>query len=195
MPFGDECLLQRVVRIVSAVVDHVVVATAEDLDLPRLPDAVRRVDEEGDGPLAGMACGLEALSTVCRSALVVACDMPLLRTEFLRAICASLGKHQAAMPLIDGKLYPLAGIYRMDTAVVVRRCLAEGHHRLPALLEQLEVVRLPRWLLSPFDPELESLTNVNTPEDYRYALSLAAGDRLTPEDGRIGTGLISATLC
>jgi molybdopterin-guanine dinucleotide biosynthesis protein A len=193
LPFGDEYLLERVVRIVSAVADHVVVAAAGDLDLPPLPDAVGRVDEKGDGPLAAMACGLEALSTECRSALVVACDMPLLRTEFLQAICAALGKHQAAMPLIEGKLHPLAGIYRMDTAEVARRCLAEGHHRLPDLLEQLEVVRLPRSLLCPFDPDLESLTNVNTPEDYRYALTLAASDHTPRQVERIGMGLISTS--
>jgi molybdopterin-guanine dinucleotide biosynthesis protein A len=195
LPFGDEYLLERVVRIVSAVADQVVVAAAGDLDLPPLPEAVIRVDEEGDGSLAGMACGLEALSMKCRSALVVACDMPLLRIEFLQAICGALGEHQAAMPLVDGKLHPLVGIYRTDTAAVARLCLAEGHHRLTDFLEQLEVVRLPRSLLCPFDPDLESLTNVNTPEDYRNALSMAANDR-TPQQGeRIRNGLISTTPC
>lgn len=195
LPFGDECLLQRVVRIVSSVADHVVVAAAEDIDLPPLPTAVVRVDEVGNGSVAGMACGLESLPSECPSALVVACDMPLLRVDFLWAICAALGKHQAAIPHVDRILHPFAGIYRTDTAAVARQCLDKGRHRVTDLLEQLEIVRLPRNLLCPFDPDLESLTNVNTPEDYRRALSLVMDERISLECSDIESGLISPVPC
>lgn len=175
LPFGDELLLQRVVRIVSAVVDRVVVAAASDLELPPLPDDILRVDDrqETDSPLEGIASGLEALPPNCHTALVVACDLPLLQVDLLRAVFAAQHGHQAAMPFVDGKLHPLVAAYDIGIAPVVRACLAKGRRSLGDLLLVLDVVRLPRSVLCSFDPNLTSLMNVNTPEDYQRALRVA----------------------
>ena len=56
LPFGDEFMLQRVVRIVSGVVAPVVVVAAPDQDVPPLPEDViiARDAERGRGPLQGL---------------------------------------------------------------------------------------------------------------------------------------------
>ena len=60
LPFGDEVLLQRVVRILQTVFDPIVVVAAPDQELPVLPDSVvvARDDREYLGPLNGLAVGL-----------------------------------------------------------------------------------------------------------------------------------------
>ena len=63
LPFGDETMLQRVVRILREVVEPVVVVAAPNQDVPALPAGVEIVHDEveGKGPLAGLAAGLAAL--------------------------------------------------------------------------------------------------------------------------------------
>jgi molybdopterin-guanine dinucleotide biosynthesis protein A len=53
LPFGDEVMLQRIVRIVRAVVDPVVVVAAPGQDVPELPDVQVIRDQ---GPLMPRSC-------------------------------------------------------------------------------------------------------------------------------------------
>ncbi len=65
LPFGDETMLGRVVRIVGEVVSPVVVVAAAGQELPALPreTLVARDEIEAQGPLAGLAAGLAASAT------------------------------------------------------------------------------------------------------------------------------------
>jgi molybdopterin-guanine dinucleotide biosynthesis protein A len=172
LPFGDEVLLQRVVRILGEVVTPVVVVAAPDQELPPLPANVRVVRDEleGLGPLAGIAGGLEALTGVTDAAYVSACDAPLLRPEFVREIVASLGSHELAIPR-DGKFHhPLAAVYRTSLAPRVRGLLAAGRMRPLFLVEESDAVEIDVETLRGVDPALDSLRNVNTPDEYAAVL-------------------------
>jgi molybdopterin-guanine dinucleotide biosynthesis protein A len=172
LPFGDEVLLQRVVRILGEVVAPVVVVAAPGQELPVLPAGVRIVrDEQGGlGPLAGIAGGLEALTGVAEAAYVSACDAPLLRREFIREVVTALGSHDLAIPR-DGKFHhPLAAVYRTSLAPRVRALLAVGRMRPLFLVQESDAVEIDVETLRGVDPELDSLRNLNTPEEYAAAL-------------------------
>src|SRR5436309_3861988 len=63
LPFGPELMLQRVVRLLSAVVQPIVVVAAPNQELPPLPGNVllARDEREARGPLEGLFAGLSAL--------------------------------------------------------------------------------------------------------------------------------------
>src|SRR5205809_6187475 len=86
LPFGDEVMLQRVVRILGGVVGPVVVVAAPDQELPALPDSVLivRDEEKGRGPLQGLAAGLTALEGRADAAYLSSCDVPFLRPAFVQ---------------------------------------------------------------------------------------------------------------
>src|SRR5690242_617824 len=86
LPFGDELMLPRVVRIVSEVVSPVVVVAARGQVVPELPREVQMVRDEYEacGPLAGLAVGLAALAGRCAAAYLTSCDVPLLTPQFVR---------------------------------------------------------------------------------------------------------------
>src|SRR6476660_3315417 len=88
LPFGDEVLLQRVVRILSEVVSPIVVVAAKEQELPTLPAdiLVARDEQEAFGPLAGLAAGMAALRGKVAAAYASSCDVPLLKPEFVRHI-------------------------------------------------------------------------------------------------------------
>ena len=79
LPFGDETMLQRVVRLLGTVVSPIVVVAARDQSLPRLPDAalVTRDEREAKGPLEGIRAGLSALPDSTDAAYITISPMHL----------------------------------------------------------------------------------------------------------------------
>jgi molybdenum cofactor guanylyltransferase len=176
LPFGDEFLLQRVVRILSEVVNPIIVVAAPGQDLPRLPESIRIVRDESEflGPLNGLAEGLAALDGLAEVAYLSSCDVPFLRPAFVRRIVESLGDSSICMPEVGGYKHPLAAAYRINVLPRVRQLLAENRLR-PAFLAELVPTRIMREVdLADVDPDLSSLRNVNTPEEYEAALHDAA---------------------
>ena len=174
LPFGDEVLLQRVCRILSEVVSPIVVVAAEDQELPDLPEDVSIVRDEYDslGPLAGIATGLDALHNRVDAAFVTSCDAPLLRSAFVRRLIELVGDHDVAVPT-DGQYdHVLSAVYRTTLADHARQLLRDDRRRPLFLLEDANSLRIHVDELRDVDPNLHSLRNVNTPEDYDDVLKL-----------------------
>jgi molybdopterin-guanine dinucleotide biosynthesis protein A len=174
LPFGDELLLQRVCRILAEVVSPIVVVAAVDQELPPLTDSIRIVRDEFDslGPLAGIATGLAALKSECHAAFVTSCDVPLLKPEFVRAIIEKLGSHDVAVPN-DGEYdHVLAAAYRTNLGLTARELLTAGQRRPLKLIEASDSLRIPVDDLRKADPNLDSLRNANTQDEYEAILKL-----------------------
>jgi len=180
LPFGPERMLQRVARILSGVVSPIIVVAAEDQELPDLPADVRVArDERPDlGPLAGLAAGLRTLQGQVDAVYASSCDVPLLSPEFVRAIVASLGDFDIAIPRDGRRYHPLSAVYRMRVEPVVRALIAERQLRLQSLIHRVRTREIDLNDLRRVDPELLSLYNANTPDEYSAAL-LKAG--LSPD--------------
>ncbi|MBN9118251.1 MAG: NTP transferase domain-containing protein, partial [Planctomycetes bacterium] len=105
LPFGDELMLPRVVRIVREAVGPVVVVAAPGQDVPPLPPDVRivRDEVEGRGPLGGLAAGLAALEGTADTVYLSSCDVPLLKPEFVRCVVGAL---EAPPPSLPGTARP-----------------------------------------------------------------------------------------
>lgn len=173
LPFGGETMLERVVRIVGSVVSPVVVVAAADQELPALPEGtLLATDEEpGLGPLAGLAAGLGRLrADGVRAAYVSSCDVPLLRPAFVAHLVSLLGSQDLVVPR-DGRFHhPLAAVYRTSLEDRVRTLLAADRRRPFFLIEESDARIVDVEDLRGVDPELDSLRNLNTPEDYEAAL-------------------------
>ena len=175
LPFGQELMLQRVVRILSEVVQPIIVVAGESQSLPELPPAVLIVrDRRPDrGPLEGIRRGMEALPSGVEAAYVTACDTALLRADFVRRVVDLLGDHDAAAPWIDGVYYPLAAVLRRHLLPAINDLLGFEGNGPRRLLESIAARRIEADELSDVDPGLEALFNLNEPADYRHALQRA----------------------
>src|SRR4051794_8864517 len=178
LPFGDELMLPRVVRLLGEVVSDVVVVAAPGQDVPPLPDAVAvvRDPERGRGPLQGLAAGLAALRGV-EAAYASSCDVPFLAPAFVRRMIDLLGDHAIAVPDVGGYRHPLAAVYRVGVLGVVERLLSEGRLRTADLFSEVPTRFVAEAELSGADPGLRTLRNVNTPQEYEAALREARGER------------------
>jgi molybdenum cofactor guanylyltransferase len=172
LPFGDEIMLPRVVRLLSQVVQPIVVVAAPDQDVPPLPQDVllTRDEEKGRGPLQGLSAGLQALSGKVEAAYLSGCDVPLLRPVFVRRMLELLGNHSICVPHVDGFHHPLAAVYRVGILDQVNQLLGENRLRPVFLFETVSTRLIRADELLDVDPTLQSLRNLNTPEDYELAL-------------------------
>jgi molybdenum cofactor guanylyltransferase len=172
LPFGNETMLQRVTRLLSGIFDTVVAVAAKDQELPELRATVLVArDERSDlGPLEGIRAGLDALPRDTIAAYVTGCDVPLLADAFVRQICLALAAFDVAVP-VDGEFHhPLAAAYRTSALPKIRSLLAADQRRPFFLFERVHTHRIPVDDLRGVDPELDSLANLNSPQDYARAL-------------------------
>jgi molybdopterin-guanine dinucleotide biosynthesis protein A len=173
LPFGAETMLQRVVRLLGTVVSPIVVVAAREQSLPPLPDAVRIARDERDarGPLEGIRAGLSALPETIDAAYITSCDVPLLVPAFVERMSALMGDHDIAVMEVDGFPHPLSAIYRRDMLSHVESLLAADRLRPVFLFDAVRTRRVRPEEMTVVDPELRTLRNLNTPEEYRAALA------------------------
>lgn len=175
LPFGNETMLQRVVRILSEVVSPVVVVAAPGQPLPQLPPEVliARDDLENPGPLGGIAAGMQAAVEQADAAYCTSCDVPLLQPAFIRQIIGQLSEADLVMPQEGRFHHPLAAVYRLKLETEIRSLLAAGQMRPVFLLDRCRSRVIPVEDLRQSDPELDSLRNTNTPAEYADTLRRA----------------------
>jgi molybdopterin-guanine dinucleotide biosynthesis protein A len=175
LPFGPECMLTRMVRILSSVLSPVVVVAAAEQPVPALPpEVLLAYDAQAErGPLMGLATGLALLEGQVDAVFLSGCDTPLLKPEFISAMLAELGEHAMLVPQDDSRVYPLASVYRMQCLPHVQALLAADCLRMTSIFERLPTRFIATAALREVDANLHSLLNVNTPADYDLALRLA----------------------
>jgi len=172
--FGSETMLQRVVRLLGEVVTPIVVVAAGDQELPALPSGVivTRDEREGRGPLEGLRAGLKALPEHVDNAYVTSCDVPLLVPGFVRQILDLASGYDVAVMEIDGFTHPLSAVYRRSTLAHIEDLLAKDRLRPVFLFEAVRTKRVRPAEITA-DPNLRTLRNLNTREDYERALAEA----------------------
>jgi molybdenum cofactor guanylyltransferase len=133
-------------------------APYSDFGVPQLQDAPADV-----GPIGGLrALLLRAQADESELSLALACDLPFLDDGLISTLLLPCSG-AARVPLVEGRLQPLAAAYAPGTTLAaVDRALSLGKHALMSVLDQLgsELERVE------FDPErARALRDWDTPED------------------------------
>ncbi|HWD06209.1 MAG TPA: NTP transferase domain-containing protein [Amycolatopsis sp.] len=211
LPWHGSTFLYRTCAIVARIVDGpVVVVAAPGQALPAVPAGVTVVEDpvEGLGPMQGVAAGLAAVADRAAMAFVCSTDLPFLHPAYVRRVLRGLAASDAdlVLPVARGFRQPLAAAYRTSLADLITKLIGEGDLRPGMLTKHCAVTQLDDaqlladTALARFDPELESVVNVNTPEEYDQALArpapevtverfgaLAGKDGHRPRAGRAAT--------
>ena len=199
-------LLRHVTGVVSRAVDGpVIVVRAAGQELPQLDPRVILCDdvEEGRGPMQGLAVGLAAAAEHVETAFVCSTDLPFLHAAFVRAVLHGFEPDAGApaesgpdvvLPFVHGYRQPMAAGYRTDLVPQINRLLAAQRLRPAHLFEECNVRQLTDAdlladaRLASVDPALDSVVNVNEPEDYRAARERPAARVVVERFGVLATG-------
>jgi molybdenum cofactor guanylyltransferase len=173
LPFGDELMLQRVVRLTGAAAGPIVVVAAPGQDLPALPVDVAIVRDAvaGRGPLQGLAAGLAALPASIELVYATATDVPFLEPRWIGRLGELSAGYDLVIPFVGGYHHPLAALYRPGTVLpAIESLLREDRLRLAFLIEAVRTRVVDEREMQAIDPELRTLRNLNVPQDYQNAL-------------------------
>lgn len=131
--------------------------------------------------LTGLVSGLQAARTPL--ALAVACDMPFLNVQLLRALVAlASDEWDAVAPVIRDEPETLHTVYHRRSLATANQMLQAGDLKLARLLEQLHVRRVSANEVRKFDPHLTSFSNINTPEELAQARAEASSRILEADE-------------
>lgn len=172
-------LLRRTLGVLARSVEGpLFVVRAPRQSLPDIPPQAHIVADprEGLGPLQGIAAGLSALDGLAQAAFICSTDLPFLHPAFVRRVLAELTDDlDVVLPVARGFPQPLAAAYRVTLAPLVADLVTTGRLRPAFLFQRCATLRLDDAallkdpVLAAADPTLDSVVNVNSPDDYRAA--------------------------
>jgi molybdopterin-guanine dinucleotide biosynthesis protein A len=175
LAWGGVTMLERVVAELSRGFDDVVVVAGSHRGaavsaLSGTPARLVWDRGEFEGPVKALRLGLAAVDA--EVAFASACDLPLVNAELAIALCDMATGHDAAIPVVHGRLQVLHAAYLMTCLPALDAMIGRGARKLQDLAPLLDARMVTEDELRAFDPELLSFVNVNTPQDYARALRL-----------------------
>jgi molybdopterin-guanine dinucleotide biosynthesis protein A len=167
MELGDRPLIEIVVEQIAQVCGEVLIVSSDvepytSFGVPVVADRFRDV-----GVLGGLHAGLEAASHAL--ALAVGCDMPFLNPQLLRAFAGWAEGFDLALLRCGEQVEPLHAAYRRTCLPAIEAVIRAGKRRIISFFPRVRVRYVTLEEVAPFDPQLTSLRNVNTPEEWEVA--------------------------
>jgi molybdopterin-guanine dinucleotide biosynthesis protein A len=162
---GGKPLIRMLIDRIRPVTDRILISSNDYLsykflDFPVIPDHFA-----GHGPLGGFHSAM--LHNDCSLYIVLACDLPNLKTPFIRTLVSMAEGFDAAIPRTrDGVAHPLCAVYRRTCLPSVERALKRGANKvIKTFLDDSLAIR---WV-SPDEGKFKDtdLANINTPDDLR----------------------------
>lgn len=187
---GGARVIDRVVSALRSVTgDPVLVANDTALFAP-LGLQVRKDLNPGHGPLGGVETALTwAIERGANAALVVACDLPCLSTELLRALANEVIPGAAVVPESTGPLgfEPLCAAYGVGCLDQVRYARENENDSMAELVRSLPHRLLPLSAVRVWGDPDDQFLNVNRPEDLVRAERLVRAEEQVPADASLRT--------
>jgi molybdopterin-guanine dinucleotide biosynthesis protein A len=165
LPYGRTTLLAHQAERLSEIFEAVFIVAKEapgpDAGPARLvfdTSAVR-------APIHGLVRALEEVSD---RVFILAVDLPVVSAEVLRAIAqrSLASPAPAILPWADGRLQPLAAVWRSSVLPVARRRITRDDLSLHGLAEEVGAEVFPEESWRAIDPSGNSFANLNTIEEY-----------------------------
>lgn len=146
---------------------EVFISTAERKDFSEYGLKVIEDENRGIGPMEGIRQSLSHAKT--DHVFICSVDTPFVRSEMIRYLAGFVSSDYDAYVFRDtDRVHPLCGIYSRTVLPVSEKMIREGRYRM---MDLLSCVRTKYVSLEAGGFPRETLSNINTPEDYRKILS------------------------
>lgn len=170
-------ILEHLESRIEGLYGEVVVVAGTELQQRQIRERLRQTNVIADqiagiGPLGGILTG--ARHTHHEYCQILPVDSPLPVREVLQQLLASVRGFEGAVPMWkDGRLEPLHGVYKVETAArEAERLIREGRRSVISLVRSISNVRyVDIDELRGLDPDLDTFANLNTREDLEKIVS------------------------
>jgi len=175
LPFLGTPLLERIYNILAPIASEVIVVANDERILPDLPVRFTSDTIPGKGAIGGLYTAME--ESRCELVAVVACDLPFVNPGILLGganLLRQTGMDVAVPMLIEDYYEPLHAIYRRETCrQAILHAIQMEKRRLISWYSEVKVLELDEEFCRRHDPRNLAFFNINTPEDFKRAETLA----------------------
>ena len=176
LEWNGATMIEHTAAALARAFDRVLVVAGEHQSaiMSRLPGTVGVIYDAApfEGPVPALRLGLDAIGA--DTVFACGCDLPFICPELARELCAMAEGHDAAIPVVEGRMQVLHAAYRQSCTSALRSMIRLGERRLHAVVPLINARLVNEDELRPYDPRLLSFFNLNTPAQYRDARRMAA---------------------
>lgn len=167
LPFGEETMLSRLVRIYRPYFDLTAVSVNQvgRFDTAGAMEVVDR--RPGDGPMAGLESAF--LDTGADVIFLTGTDLPLGDPALAKHLLEMRGDYDVCLIRSEKGPEPLFAVYSCNCLPAIQKALSEGRRSMFSMLQQVRTREIPAESLIGFNVQ-QVLTNVNDPEEYARVL-------------------------
>jgi molybdenum cofactor guanylyltransferase len=149
-----------------------VAAPGQELPALAADVAIVRDSVSGRGPLQGLAAGLAAFDNSVDLIYATATDVPFLEPRWMTRLVELAAGYDLVIPHVAGYYHPLAALYRPAAVLpAIESLLLADRLRPVFLVEAVKTRVVDEGEMRAVDPALDTLRNLNYPEDYERALA------------------------
>ena len=180
--FGSETLLARMCNLVEAATGNARIVAPHG----RYLDSAFEIIEDrwpDEGPLGGIITAMSVSEKVGNASgwnLMVSCDMPFLTQDWLAFLCErALGSDfEVIVPLSQHGLEPLCACWKTSALDTLQATFDGGVRKVTEAMKRLSMEILDETHWKRFDSDGRLFWNMNTPQDYRDAVSLMESEKM-----------------
>ncbi|MBN1883790.1 MAG: molybdenum cofactor guanylyltransferase [Deltaproteobacteria bacterium] len=125
----------------------------------------------GFGSLGGLYTGLFYAET--EAVFALGCDMPFIEPRLMEYIISVREDADIAVPVLGEYYEPLFSVYSKACIDEVKQSIRAGRCQIVSFFNRMKIRKVSGRELRAIDPELDSLMNLNTPEDIDRAEIIA----------------------
>jgi len=161
-------IIDRTVSLFREIFDDVLLVTNTPLEYIELKVKIVTDLIPGKGALGGIYTGLFFSSSP--KAFFVGCDMPFLDRDVIQYFLSLSQTADIVVQRTKNYWQPLHAIYSRTLLKPIERLLQQGELKIIKAYQGMKVREITEEELKPFDPDLHTLSNVNTPEELKKLL-------------------------
>ncbi|GMQ79599.1 MAG: molybdenum cofactor guanylyltransferase [Thermodesulfobacteriota bacterium] len=169
---GGKRILDRIYEVFTILFDKIILVTNDpvqymewDFDIVTDIFPIR-------SSLTGIHTGLFYITTPY--AFFAACDIPFIKKELIELLLDSVEPNtDIVIPETSKGFEPLCSVYSKRCLKAMEEQLEKKILQIKRIFQKVRVKKIPEDILRTIDPDLVSLSNINTPEDLARAKKAA----------------------
>ena len=169
---GGKRILDRIYEVFSILFDKIILVTNDPLQYMEWDFDIVTDIFPIRSSLTGIHTGLFYLTTPY--AFFVACDIPFIKKELIEILLDSVEPGiDIVIPETSKGVEPLCSVYSKRCFKPIEEQLEKKSLKIQRVFRKVRVKKISEDILRTIDPDLVSLSNINTPDDLARAKQAA----------------------
>jgi len=169
---GGKRILDRIYEVFAILFDKIILVTNDPLQYMEWDFDIVTDIFPIRSSLTGIHTGLFYITTPY--AFFVACDIPFIKKELIEFLLDSVEPSiDIVIPETSKGVEPLCSVYSKRCLKPIEEQLEKKSLKIQQVFQKVRVKKISEDILRTFDPDLVSLSNINTPDDLAKAKQAA----------------------